>query len=548
MGAAELPAREKMECDAVIVGAGPAGLCAAIRLMAQAKEDGVKDRNVIVLEKGSEVGAHILSGAVIDPKALDELLPDWRDGDSPLSTPATKDSFRLLTEKGSFRLPVPKPLRNKGCYVASLGSVCRWLGRKAEDMGATILPGFAATEVLLEDGVVRGVATGDMGLDSDGKPTARHQRGVEIRARQTILAEGCRGSLTGVLEKKLGLAEDSGPRMYGIGIKELWEVPEEKSRPGEVLHTVGWPLRSDTYGGSFLYHLGGNKVSVGLVVGLDYPNPHLSPFSELQRLKHHPLFRSHLEGGKRIGYGARALNEGGIGSVPRVSFPGGCLVGCGAGFMNAARLKGTHIAMKTGMLAADAVHKTLKLEMEGLEPGDYAFAVQDSWVGAELKRARNVRPGFKRGLWLGLLHAAVDSYLFRGRAPWTLRNEPDHDSLKHADEAPRIYYPKPDGKLSFDRESSVYLSSIRHDDGQPNHLLLRDPAFAIEVNLKRYASPETRYCPAGVYEIEGEGKGASLRINSQNCVHCKTCDIMDPMQNITWVPPEGGSGPNYQEM
>ena len=540
--------REVLECDVAVVGAGPAGLCAAIRILQMAKDAG-RETSVYVIEKGSEVGAHILSGAVLDTRALDELLPEWEGLGTPLSTVAGEESFLYLTGSGSVRLPVPPPLRNTGCRIVSLGMVCRWLAGQAEALGATVLPGFSATEVLLEDGAVRGVATGDMGVDAEGNPTPQHQAGVEIRARQTIFAEGCRGSLTLRVVKELGLDEGRDPQTYGIGIKELWEVPQEQSSPGAIVHTVGWPLSSDTYGGSFLYHLEDSKVVVGLVVGLDYRNPHLSPYWEFQRLKHHPRIRRHLEGGRRIGYGARALNEGGVQSVPKLSFPGGCLAGCGPGFMNVARLKGTHTAMKSGMLAAEAVFAVID-EPAAAVPGSLDGLVRSSWIWRELRKVRNIRPAFRAGFFLGMAHAALDAYVLRGNAPWTLSQKTDHDRLRPAGQGKAIDYPKPDGKISFDRESSVYLAGISHEENQPNHLLLERPELAIDVNYKMYGSPETLYCPAGVYEIiqDGEAGKPRLRINSQNCVHCKTCDIKDPRQNITWVPPEGGSGPNYSEM
>jgi electron-transferring-flavoprotein dehydrogenase len=539
--------RESMEFDVVIVGAGPAGLAAAIRLKQRAAEAGT-ELSVCVLEKGSEVGAHLLSGAVLDPRALNELIPDWKERGAPLNVPARRDRFVLLTEKRAFRLPTPPQMKNEGNYIISLGNLGRWLAAQAEEMGVEIFPGFAATEVLFDDaGTVAGVATGDLGLNKDGSPGPNHQPGVELRARQTLLGEGCRGSLTKELFARFDLGRDADPQTYGIGIKELWEVDPALHREGEVLHTVGWPLDRATYGGSFLYHLDNNQVALGLVVGLDYTNPYLSPFEELQRFKTHPSIRPLFEGGRRVAYGARALTEGGYQSVPRLSFPGGALVGCAAGFMNVPRIKGIHNAMKSGMVAAEAVADLLA-GGDGLEVTDLRARMEASWVMKELKAVRNIRPGFHRGLLPGLVNAGIETYLTRGRAPWTLHHQADHDSLRPAAEAKPIAYPKPDGKVTFDRLSSVYISATNHEENQPVHLRLTDPARAIGVNYAEYGAPETRYCPAGVYEIVEEAAGPRLQINAQNCVHCKTCDIKDPTQNITWVPPEGGGGPNYPNM
>jgi electron-transferring-flavoprotein dehydrogenase len=538
----EVPPREEMPFDVVIVGAGPAGLAAAIRLKQIAPEAAV-----CVVEKGSEVGAHILSGAVVEPRALDELLPDWRDRESPLRTPATDDRFLFLTETRAFRLPTPPQMHNHGNYIVSLGDVCRWLAVQAEALGVEIYPGFAAAEVLYQDGRVVGVATGDMGVGRDGHHTGNYQRGMELRATYTLFAEGCRGSLAKQLTARYGLRDGHDPQTYAIGIKELWEVPAAQHKPGLVEHTIGWPLDRATYGGSFLYHFGERLVSFGFVIGLDYRNPWLSPFDEMQRFKTHPAVRHHFYGGRRISYGARALNEGGLQSIPTLTFPGGALIGCAAGFLNVPKIKGTHTAMKSGMLAAETVADALAVGETGDLAG-YPARLRASWVWDELTAVRNVRPGFARwGLFGGLAYAGLDTYLFRGRAPWTLRHpHPDYDTLTRADQAPRIAYPKPDGTLTFDRLSSVFISNTNHEEDQPAHLKLRDPAAAITVNWEQFRSPETRYCPAGVYEIVGAEAGdPRLQINAQNCVHCKTCDIKDPGQNIDWVTPEGGGGPVY---
>ena len=542
--------RDVMSYDVVIVGAGPAGLSAAIRLKQLAAASGA-ELGVCVIEKGSEVGAHILSGAVFEPRALDELFPDWRERDAPLLTPAVSDSFLYLTERRSFRLPTPPQMHNHGNYVISLGNLARWLGAQAETLGVEIYPGFAAAELLhAEDGRVVGVVTGDMGIGKDGEPTDAYQPGVELRARQILLAEGCRGSLTKKLFRRFQLGEGRAPQTYGLGIKELWEVEPAKHRPGTVLHTIGWPLDRRTYGGSFLYHLEHNQVAIGFVVGLDYANPYLSPFEEFQRFKQHPAIRPLLEGGRRVAYGARAINEGGWQSIPRLTFPGGALIGCAAGFLNVPKIKGSHTAMKSGMLAAEAVFALLQQADAGTEALAYPDALARSWVGEELRRARNIRPGFRWGLWGGLVHAALDTYLFRGKAPWTLRHRhADHEALKPARDCRRIAYPRPDGIVSFDRLSSVFQSNTNHDEDQPPHLKLKDPEVAISVNWARYESPEQRYCPAGVYEILNDAAAEPrLQINAQNCVHCKACDIKDPTQNIDWTVPQGGGGPNYPNM
>ncbi len=538
----DLPPRESMSFDAVLVGAGPAGLAAALRLKQRAPAGAGCG-----VEKGSEVGAHILSGAVIEPRALAELFPDWQERGAPLDTPAREDGFLFLTATRAFRMPTPPQMHNAGNYIVSLGDVVRWLGAQAEALGVEIYPGFAAAELLEEDGQVVGVATGDMGVGKDGVPGEAYQRGMELRAPYTLLAEGCRGSLTKQAMARFGLAGVAQPQTYAIGIKELWEIPAEGHRPGLIEHTIGWPLDPRTYGGSFLYHFGTNLVSCGFVIGLDYTNPWLAPFEEMQRFKTHPAVRGHFAGGRRISYGARALNEGGFQSIPRLIFPGGALIGDSAGFVNVPKIKGSHTAMKTGMLAADAVADALAAARPA-ELAAYPEALRASWVWEELRAVRNIRPGFARlGLWGGLANAAFETYVTRGASPWTLRHpHADNETLRPADQAPRIAYPKPDGVLTFDRLSSVFISNTNHEENQPAHLRLADPAVAVDTNLARYGGPEARYCPAGVYEFVGVEEGQPrLQINAQNCVHCKTCDIKDPTQNITWTVPEGGGGPAY---
>jgi electron-transferring-flavoprotein dehydrogenase len=538
--------REQMEYDVVVVGAGPSGLAAAIRLKQLAVAAG-SELGVCVVEKGSEVGAHILSGAVLEPRALDELFPDWRERGAPLNTPATEDRFLFLTKNHAMRLPTPPQMHNHGNYIVSLGNVCRWLAQQAEELGVEIYPGFAAAEVLYDEGGrVRGVATGDMGIGRNGEPTDHYTPGVELTARETLFAEGCRGSLTKTLVERFHLRGGCDPQTYGIGIKELWEVAPEQHQPGLVVHTVGWPLDNSTYGGSFLYHLEDRQVFVGFVIGLDYQNPFLSPFEEFQRYKTHPAIRPFFEGGRRISYGARALNEGGFQSIPQLDFPGGALIGDAAGFLNVAKIKGSHTAMKSGMVAAE----TMFARLTGAGGGRVRDAVQRSWVWDELYQVRNIRPSFRLGLLGGLAYSAFDTYVMRGKAPWTFHNHSDHTQLMPASQMPPIEYPRPDGKVSFDRLSSVFISNTNHEEDQPPHLKLRDPAKAIAINYRFYDSPEQRYCPAGVYEIVSEdgAAGPRLQINAQNCVHCKTCDIKDPEQNIDWVVPEGGGGPNYPNM
>ncbi len=549
--------RESMQYDVVIVGGGPAGLAAGIRLKQLAAEKGA-ELSVCVIEKGSEIGAHILSGAVIDPRAFDELLPDWKSQGAPIKTPVSEDRFLMLTESGSFRTPealLPACFKNHGNYVVSLGSVCRWLGQQAEALGVEIYPGFAGAEVLYNEegelrGSVKGVATGDMGIGKDGKPTGSHQPGMELHGKYTFFAEGCRGQLGKQLMARFALRDNADPQVHGIGIKELWEIDPAKHKAGLVVHTAGWPLDASTYGGSFMYHMEDNLVSVGYVVGLAYTNPYLSPYEEFQRYKTHPHIRPFFEGGKRIAYGARAITAGGIVSLPKLVFPGGCLIGDDAGFLNASRIKGTHTAIKSGMLAAEAAFEAVQAGRQGDELSRYPDAFRDSWQFDELWRARNFKQWMAKGLYLGSVMIGIEQLLLGGKFPWTLHHRhADHESLKPAAECQPIEYPKPDGKITFDRLSSVFLSNTNHEEDQPCHLTLKDAAVPVSVNLARYAGPEGRYCPAGVYEFVKNADGSDrLQINAANCVHCKTCDIKDPMQNIIWVAPQGGEGPKYPNM
>jgi electron-transferring-flavoprotein dehydrogenase len=538
-----------MEFDVVVVGAGPSGLATAIRLR-QLSAASDTDLSVCVVEKGSEVGAHILSGAVLEPRSLTELLPDWQALGAPVKTPVTDDRLLFLTRKGAMRLPTPPPMHNEGNYIISLGNLSRWLGEQAENLGVEIFPGFAAAEVLYdESGGVRGVATGDMGLGVDGKPKASFEPGVELLARQTVFAEGCRGSLTKTLLQRFNLCEGVDPQTYGIGIKELWEIDPAKHKQGQVIHTIGWPLDRSTYGGSFIYHLEDNQMAIGFVVGLDYQNPHLSPFDEMQRFKTHPRVRPMLEGGRRVAYGARALSEGGFQSIPKLTFPGGLLVGDTAGFLNVPKIKGTHTAIKSGMVAAESIHEALcGGDTAGHELSDYPRRLKETWMWEELRRVRNIRPSFRWGLWGGMAYGGLDTYLLRGHAPWTMHHHADYACMKKAENCPTIDYPKPDGVVTFDKPSSVYLANTVHDEDQPVHLRLKDADVPLRINLPEYDGPEERFCPAGVYEFVDDAEGKHLQINAQNCVHCKSCDIKDVTQNIDWVTPEGGSGPNYPNM
>jgi electron-transferring-flavoprotein dehydrogenase len=545
--------REAMEYDVVIVGGGPAGLSAAIRLKQLATGQG-KEVSVCVLEKGSELGAHILSGAVMDPRALNELVPDWKELGAPLHTPVTEDRVLFLTETKSYQTPsfmLPKALSNHGNYVISLGNVVRWLGEQAEAAGVDIFPGFAAAEILYnDDGSVKGVATGNMGVNRHGQPTDAFQAGMELHAKYTLFAEGARGHLGKQLIAKYDLNQGKDPQTYGLGIKELWEIDPAKHQPGLVIHSAGWPLDARTYGGSFLYHLENNQVAVGFVVGLAYQNPYLSPYEEFQRYKTHPAIRGFFEGGKRISYGARAITAGGLQSLPKLVFPGGALIGCDAGFLNVSRIKGSHAAIKTGMLAADAAFAALGENRQHDALASYPAAFEQSWLHEELHVARNFKPWMAKGLVLGTIMTGIDQILFKGKAPWTLHHKhADHECLKPASDFTPIVYPKPDGKLTFDRLSSVFISNTNHAEDQPVHLTLKDPRVPVGVNLAQYAGPEQRYCPAGVYEfVKTDAGDDRLQINAQNCVHCKTCDIKDPTQNIVWVTPEGGGGPNYANM
>ncbi len=549
--------RETMDYDVVVVGGGPAGLSAAIRIKQLAADTG-REIAVCVLEKGSEVGAHILSGAVMDPQALTELFPDWKERGAPLNTPVSEDRFLFLSASKAFQTPswmLPACFQNHGNYVISLANVVRWLGQQAEALGVEVFPGFAAAEILYnDDGSVKGVATGNMGVDRHGEPTAAFQLGMELHAKYTFFAEGARGHLGKQLISKYQLDAGKDPQTYALGLKEIWEIDPKLHQPGLVVHTAGWPLDRSTYGGSFLYHLENNQVAVGYVVGLAYENPYLSPYEEFQRYKTHPEIRKFFEGGKRLAYGARAITAGGLQSLPKLTFPGGALIGCDAGFLNASRIKGSHAAIKTGMLAAEAVVEALGKDRQYDELSAYSAAFEKSWLHEELHKARNFKPSMSKGLLTGTLLVGIDQVIFGGKAPWTLHHQhADHECLKPAADFAPIVYPKPDGKLTFDRLSSVFISNTNHAEDQPIHLTLKNAAVPVDVNLAKYAGPEARYCPAGVYEFvkteDGNGNSADrLQINAQNCVHCKTCDIKDPTQNIVWVTPEGGGGPNYSNM
>lgn len=541
--------RESMDFDVVIVGAGPAGLATSIRL-AQLAASANKPVNICIIDKGERVGANILSGAVIEPRALDELLPDWRNQNPPAHTPVTKDEFIFLTEQKAWRLPTPPQMKNHGNYIVSLGQFCRWLAEQAESLGVNVFPSFAATDIIYENNKVVGIITGDKGLNRKGEPKPQFQPGMELRAKQVVFAEGCRGSLTQTLFARYQLRTDCDPQTYGIGIKELWEIPADKHEAGRVMHTINWPLDQKTYGGSFMYHFGTNLLSIGFVIGLDYQNPYLNPYEEFQRFKTHPSVKPLLENGTRIGYGARTLVEGGLQSIPKLTFPGGVIVGDAAGFLNVAKIKGIHNAMKSGMVAAEAIFSLINENKED-ECRAYPAALKQSWLWDDLYRVRNIRPAFHWGLLPALAYSAIDTYLLRGSAPWTFHHkEPDHDSLKKARDCEKINYPKHDNKITFDLTTSLYLANVHYDEDQPYHLKLKDRyGVPININLKEYASPETRYCPAGVYEIVYNDKQEPrLQINGGNCIHCKACDIKDPTQNIVWTPSEGGSGPDYDMM
>jgi electron-transferring-flavoprotein dehydrogenase len=554
---AQFGPREAMEYDVVVVGGGPSGLSTAIHLKQQAALHG-KEISVVVLEKGSEPGAHILSGAVMDPRSLYELFPNWKAMGAPLNQPVTEDIFLFTTETGASRTPnvmLPQCFQNEGYYIVSLGNVTRWLAQQAEALGVEIFPGFPAAEVLYnENGSVKGVATGNMGIGKDGEPTDAFQLGMELHGKYTIFAEGSRGQLGRQLISRFKLDTDRDPQSYSIGIKELWEVDPQRHTPGLVLHSAGWPLDNDTYGGSFMYHMENNQIAIGYVVGLDYKNPYLSPFEEFQRFKTHPNIRWYFEGSgkpaKRIAYGARSLTVGGLLSLPKTVFPGGAMVGCEAGYLNASRIKGIHAAIKTGMLAAQAAYEAVTSGRQHDELGAYPELFEKSWLRAELNKSRNFKQWFKKGRTVATVMTGIEQFVLGGRMPWTIhRAKPDHVYLKPAAECKPIVYPKPDGKLTFDRLSSVFISNANHEENQPPHLTLKDPSVPVNINLAKYAGPESRYCPAGVYEfVKNEDNTDRLQINAQNCVHCKTCDIKDPTQNIVWVAPEGGGGPTYVGM
>ncbi|PUE57584.1 electron transfer flavoprotein-ubiquinone oxidoreductase [Limnohabitans sp. Rim8] len=554
---AQFGPREAMEYDVVVVGGGPGGLATAIRIKQLAAENG-NDVSVVVLEKGSEPGAHILSGAVMDPKAMTELIPNWKELGCPLNQEVTGDDLLTLTETGASRVPswlMPRNFHNDGCYVVSLSNVVKWMAAHAESIGVEIFPGFTAAEVLYdEQGAVKGVATGNLGISKEGEPTDNFQLGMELHAKYTIFAEGARGHLGKQVIAKYNLTEGRDPQSYAIGIKELWEVDPSKAKPGLVVHTSGWPMQDDAFGGGFLYHLEDNKVTLGFVLGLDYKNPWLSPFEEMQRWKTHPAIAAHLEGAKRIGYGARAINNGTPQALPKTVFPGGALIGCDAGYLNAARIKGSHAAIKSGMLAADAAFEAVSAGRANDELSAYPAAFEKSWLSKELNQYRNFKLWFKKGMLVGTVMTGIEQWLLPklgiDTPPWTLHgNKPDHVSLEPAAQHAQINYPKPDGKLTFDRLSSVFISNTNHEENQPAHLTLKDASVPVNINLAKFAGPESRYCPAGVYEfVKNDDNTDRLQINAQNCVHCKTCDIKDPTQNIVWVTPEGGGGPNYSGM
>ena len=541
-----------MNYDLLIVGAGPSGLAAAIKFKKMCIENN-KDYSVCIVEKGSEVGAHILSGAILQPTAMDELFDDWRDNaECPVKVEVKKESIKFMTNNKSFNIPnflIPPVMHNKGNFIISLGSLCKWLGNEAEKLGVEIYPGFAASDIVVDNGILKGIVTGDLGVDIQGNPGQNYQAGIEIHSKFTLFAEGCRGHLGKKLMSQFDLRRKAQHQTYGIGLKELWEVKPENSKPGNVMHSIGWPLDQETYGGSFLYHLDKNLVSLGFVIGLDYKNPYLSPYEEFQRFKMHPSIKPLLDDGRRVSYGARALNEGGWQSLPKLSFPGGSLIGCEAGTLNTPKIKGTHTAMKSGIVASENVFRKLEQNLEGIELEDFQSEFNNSWAGKELKAARNVRPSFKYGLKLGTILTGIDQIILRGKAPWTLKHgEPDHCSLQEKTKAKKIDYPKPDGKITFDRLTNVSFSSTYHEENQPVHLKISDEKIPIDTNLALYDSPEQRYCPAGVYEIVNDEGLDRLQINAQNCIHCKTCDIKDPSQNINWITPEGGGGPNYTGM